>query len=60
MSTKKINKFSDFGVDSIRNFIDKHFAQLIYFLAFVIVVIFLTIFVISRKNEKIKNLIVDY
>ncbi len=61
MSTKKINSlFADFSIDSVREFIDKYFKQLIYLLSIVIIIIFIVIYVISRKNEKVKQLMVNY
>ena len=52
--------FADFSIDSVREFIDKYFKQLIYLLSIVIIIIFIVIYVISRKNEKVKQLMVNY
>ncbi len=61
MSTKKINSFlSDLNADSVREFINKHLVQLIYLLSFIIIIIFVCVYIISRKNEKVKNLMISY
>ena len=61
MSTKKINSFlSDLNADTVREFIDKHLASLAYVLSFIIIVAFISVYFIARKNEKVKTLMVNY
>lgn len=61
MSIKKAdNFFSNFNLETIRDFVDKYLSQIIYVVCFLAILIFITLFVSGQRENKEKQLIINY
>lgn len=61
MSTNKFKEFfSMFNLENARDFVDKYITQIIYSICILALVVFIAIFLISRKNGKEAQLMVQY
>lgn len=61
MSTKNIgNFFSDFSIESIRDFVEKYLVQIVYGACFISIAAFLTIYAINKKTNRENELIISY
>ncbi len=61
MSTKNIsNFFSDFSIESIRDFVEKYLVQIVYGACIISVVAFLTIYAINKKESRKNELVISY